>query len=106
MYIHLGKDVSVSKKNITGIFDIDVTTTSKDTRAFLKKCEDDNIVTNVSEDLPKSFILCNYEGQSHLYVSAITTATLRKRSGLPIQSSLYARENTLENSGNFIKDSQ
>ena len=84
MYIHLGRDVSVSKRDIIGIFDIDVTTTSKDTRAFLKSCEDGDMVTNVSEDLPKSYVLCTYDGRPHLFISAIASATLKKRSELPM----------------------
>ena len=72
------------KKDIIGIFDIDTATVSRDTRAFLKKCEDDDSVTNVSDDLPKSFVLCRYDDKAHLFVSAIASATLRKRSVLSI----------------------
>ena len=79
MHIHLGRDVSVRERDIVGIFDIDATTASKDTRAFLKKCEDENRVTNVSTELPKSFVLCRYDGQPHLFVSAISSSTLGKR---------------------------
>ena len=79
VYIHLGNDVSVRTEDLIGIFDIDTTTTSKDTRALLKKYEDEDNVTNVSADLPKSFILCRYDGETHLFVSAISSATLRKR---------------------------
>ena len=79
MYIHLGMDVSVRDEDIIGIFDIESTTTSLDTRSFLKKHEDENRVTNVSSDLPKAFVLCQYDDQPHLFISAISSLSLRKR---------------------------
>ena len=79
MYIHLGNDVAVRQKDIIGIFDFEKATVSKETRDFLKKCEQDNIVTNVSDDLPKSFVLCGLDGGGHVFISAISPATLFKR---------------------------
>jgi hypothetical protein len=58
---------------------METATVSKDTREFLKKCEESNIVTNVSPDLPNSFVLCRFEGRAHLFISAISASTLRKR---------------------------
>ena len=81
MYIHLGNDVSVRGRDIIGIFDMDTATASKDTRALLKKCEDEDMVTNVSSDLPKTFVLCRYDGRTHLFISSISSSTLRKRAG-------------------------
>jgi hypothetical protein len=79
VYVHLGRDVSVRAKDIIGIFDMETATVSKDSRAFLKRCEDGDAVTNVSDDLPKSFVLCRYEGSAHVFVSAISTPTLKRR---------------------------
>jgi len=79
MYLHLGNEVSVITRDVVGIFDLDCTTTSRDTRNFLSRCEDGDIVTNVSSDLPKSFILYCKSGRPHVYISAISTNTLRKR---------------------------
>ena len=79
MYIHLGNDVSVRTREIVGVFDMEATTISKDTRAFLSKCEDRDCVTDVSPDLPKSFILCSIDGTPQLYISAVAPATLAKR---------------------------
>ena len=37
-------------------------------------------ITNLSEDLPKSFILCQApQGQQRIYLSQLSTATLRSR---------------------------
>ena len=79
MYIHLGRDVSLKVADIIGIFDMETSTISKDTRAFLKQCEENNMVTNVSDDLPKCFILCRYNDQIQLFISAISSSTLKKR---------------------------
>ena len=79
MYLHLGNDISIRTRDIIGIFDLDTATTSKDTRDFLRRCEDNDIVTNVSDDLPKSFVLCRYNGEIQVFISAISSATLKKR---------------------------
>ena len=79
MYLHLGNEVSVRTRDLIGIFDLDITTVSGDTRDFLKRCEENDVVTNVSSDLPKSFVLCRYNGEIQVFISAISSATLKKR---------------------------
>jgi len=83
MYLHLGNEVSIRTCDLIGIFDLDVTTVSKDTREFLRRCEENDIVTNVSSDLPKSFVLCRYDGETHVFITAISSMTLRKRASYP-----------------------
>ena len=39
MYLHLGNDVIVNMNSVIGIFDMDNTSTSKRTRAFLARAE-------------------------------------------------------------------
>ena len=56
MYLNIGNDMAVRDKNIIGIFDMDNTSTSKRTREFLEKCEEEGQVVPC-DDLPKSFIL-------------------------------------------------
>jgi hypothetical protein len=79
VYIHLGNDVSIRASDVIGIFDMDRATVSKDTQAFLRRCEDEDMVTTVSRDLPKSFVLCRYNGRLQVFISAISTATLKRR---------------------------
>lgn len=79
MYLHLGNEVSIRTRDIIGIFDLETATLSKDTKDFLKRCEDGDIVTNVSSDLPKSFVLCRYNGELQVFISAISPFTLKKR---------------------------
>lgn len=79
MYLHLGNDVVVRSRDIIGIFDMDNTTVSKLTRQFLADAEKGGRVINVTAELPKSFIVCEHEGDETVYISQISAATLRGR---------------------------
>ena len=81
MYLHLGQNVVVPTKSIVGIFDLDNTTGSHLTRAFLKKAEKAGQIVNISDDLPKSFIICSDEGGTKIYLSQLASSTLYRRSG-------------------------
>ena len=79
MYLHLGQDTVVKDSEILGIFDLDTSTISKHTRDFLAKSEKSGNVVNVSEELPKSFILCSSKKGDKLYISQLSSKTLLKR---------------------------
>ena len=83
--MHLGRDIIVNEKDIIAIFDIDKTTIGKITKKYLYDCEKKRMVVNVSDDLPKSFIVCEYEGKITVYISQISTITLQKRSQAPLK---------------------
>ena len=55
MYLNIGNDMAVRQKSIVGIFDLDNTSTSKRTREFLQKAEQEGQVVPC-DDLPKSFV--------------------------------------------------
>ncbi|SHH78790.1 protein of unknown function [Sporobacter termitidis DSM 10068] len=80
MYLHLGQDVVVPIKSVLGIFDLDNTTGSQITRTFLKNAEKAGQIVNISDDLPKSFIVCSDDGQMKIYLSQLASSTLLKRS--------------------------
>ena len=82
MYLHLGRDVAVPEREIIGIFDLDTASFGKKTREFLARLEREGRVTGVSEELPKSFILCGGREKISLYISQISAATLLKRAEL------------------------
>lgn len=65
--------------DILAIMDIERTTTSNNTREFLKKCEEKGQVVTVSNEIPKSFILTVRNGKQTVYLSPISAATLKKR---------------------------
>lgn len=80
MYIHLGQETVVRKKDIIGIFDLDNTTVSAKTRDYLKIAEKKGQVVNVSTELPKSFVICSDKNGQKVYITQISSATLLKRS--------------------------
>ena len=86
MYLHVGQSVVVPFGDVIGIFDMDNTTASKLTRKTLEQSEQRGQVVNVSEDLPKSFILCQQRKKrgrkiqpAAFYLSQLTSSTLLRR---------------------------
>ena len=79
MYLHLGNDVVVDMSTVVGIFDMDNTTVSYQTRNFLAKAQKDGIVIDVAEDLPKSFIVTESGGKTCVYISSLASRTLYGR---------------------------
>lgn len=79
MYLHLGENVVLKDTDIIGIFDLDNTTVSKISRNFLSRMEKESKIINVSEKLPKSFLVSEYGGKQNVYISQISPSTLCKR---------------------------
>jgi hypothetical protein len=79
MYLHLGEKTAVRSDSIIGIFDLDNTTVSKNTREFLKQAEQHGQVVNVSYELPKSFVVCSEKGKNKVFISQISSQTLLRR---------------------------
>lgn len=80
MYLHLGQSVVVPYGEIIGLFDLDNTTGSHLTRKFLKRAEREGRVESITEDIPKTFVLCGApRGESKLYLAQLATATLVRR---------------------------
>ena len=78
MYLSIGNDLAVRARSIIGIFDMDNTTTSKRTREFLAKAEQNGEVVPC-DDLPKSFVLTAEYGLDRVYLTSLSAATLEKR---------------------------
>ncbi len=80
MYLHLGQSVVVRQKDILGIFDLDNTTSSFRTRKFLERADREGRTVTVTDDLPKSFVVCQgLDGKAVIYLSQLSSATLRGR---------------------------
>ncbi len=79
MFLHLGNDYIVFEKDIIAVFDFETTTVSKITREFLREAEDEEFIVNVSDDVPKSFIVTEIKGRSKVFISNIASSTLLKR---------------------------
>ena len=81
MYLHLGNDIAVRKREIVAIFDLDNTSQSAQTRRYLSAAEKAGRVVNAAGDeLPKSFVVCARDGQQTVYLSQLNSSTLLRRS--------------------------
>lgn len=79
MYLHLGQDTVIEAESIVAMFDIDACTVSKKARDFLTYAEKSGQVVNVSYELPKSFVVCEKDGKTTVYISQLATKTLKLR---------------------------
>ena len=86
MYLHIGNNKNIEKKDIVGIFNMDDTTVSQITKEFFKKAERKGALQLVAEELPKSFLLVqkkksvlkNKEAM-RVYLSQLSSVTLMQR---------------------------
>lgn len=77
MFLHLGQDTVIRTEQILGIFDLDNTTVSAQSRLFLTRAEKSGRVKTVSFELPKSFVVCLEEdGTETVYISQLSSQTL------------------------------
>ncbi len=79
MYLHLGSDTVVNTKNIISVLDLESTSVSKYSREFLKIAQEEGFVRNVTDELPKSVVICEEQGQSVVYITNISTKALSGR---------------------------
>ena len=92
MYLHLGQNIVVKESNVVGIFDLDNTTGTSITRKFLSAAEKAGNVTAISDDLPKSFIVCYDGNKQEVYLSQLSSATLMKRGKMPFTEEKVKRK--------------
>lgn len=91
MFLHLGGDCVIKSKDIVAILDTTSALKSKDSSAFLKTCEEEGFVKDISNDEVRSFIIVEWiektnrlEKGTHkivVYKSSISALTLQKRAG-------------------------
>ncbi|SCY63037.1 extracellular matrix regulator RemB [Alkaliphilus peptidifermentans] len=91
MFLHLGGEVVVHKKEIIAIFDIQSTLKAKNSRMFLQTCKDEGFIKEISNEEPRSFILTERvinkkktgkkSMKTIIYYSPISALTLQKRAG-------------------------
>ena len=78
MYLHAGRDFILNTRDIIGIFDPDTTSPGRITHEFLARAEKEGAVVDLSDDLPKSFIVTDFPIDT-VYVSQLSTAALKGR---------------------------
>ena len=80
MYLYLGQNTVVKTSSVVAIFDMDNTTQSKTTMDFLRRAEKQKRLISVSDELPKSFVVCAEPEGTTVYLSQLSASTLLKRS--------------------------
>ena len=80
MYINIGSNVMLLRKNITAVFDIETTTGSEITREFLGRSTRRHEVVTVTTDLPRAMVLYCEKGKNTLYVTDLSAAAIKRRS--------------------------
>lgn len=83
MFLYLGGDITVKSKEVIGIFDIEECSVSRTTAEFLNFSQKKGKIVNVSDEMPKSFIVTD----SKTYISNVSNRTI----------ALRARENQVKN---------
>ena len=78
MFLHLGGGVSVRLSDVLYIQDFAQTKASADNRRFFERLRQKNSVRDLSLGKPRSLILTHFG----VYLSGISSATLKKRSEL------------------------
>ena len=79
MYISIGGDMAVRDGSIIGIFDLDGCSMSKKTMEYLQNAEKNGVLLNVTEDIPKTFLVTEEYGMGKVYFTQLSAATLEKR---------------------------
>jgi hypothetical protein len=79
MYLHVGSNKNIRKKEIVGIFDIDNATISRTTRQYLAKAESRGEVSAACEELPRAFVLYREGEKNKICFSQLSSAALLGR---------------------------
>ena len=81
MYIHIGNSQMLVSKNIIGIFDLERTTVSGDTRKYINQAAKRKEAVYCTEDFPRSFVV-EFDRKTlseRVYISRLSCQTLKKR---------------------------
>ena len=80
MTLHIGGNTVVPIKSIIAIIDLKVIKDSIVSNEFIQIAEDEDFVVEVSDEETKSLVLTEYEKETVIYMSPISSTTLLKRS--------------------------
>lgn len=75
MFLFIGGDKTILTKELIGIFNIEECSVSRITADYLAHCQKTGKISEVSFDLPKSFIVTD----NKTYLSNVSNDTIRKR---------------------------
>jgi regulator of extracellular matrix RemA (YlzA/DUF370 family) len=81
MYLHIGNGMVVDDREIVGIFDIDYCSVDRRTRRYLSNAQKEGRIIDVSQEIPKSFIIVDGADGEKVYITNVSPSTLTKRAG-------------------------
>ena len=79
MYITLGSSVSVKKRDVIGIFELDTAPADSQVMEFLKENEKKKNVTVVGDGIPKAFVVTNDGKETRVYITTISASSIKGR---------------------------
>ena len=79
MFLHVGNGRNIRTRDIFGIFDMDNATISQITRKYLSSNEKNHSVETVADEIPKSFIIYEADGEFKICFSPLSTSALLGR---------------------------
>ena len=85
-YLQLEKGESIDKNEIIGIFDLDMASMSQNTNEIFRRMEEERGVISLSNDLPKSFLLTDGEYADRIYITGLSTESIKKRIDVDIKA--------------------
>lgn len=71
-FLSVSQNISIENENIIGIFDMDTSTVSPDTRSFLRASQAKGELISDVRDIPKSFVVTG----NKVYLSQLSSQTL------------------------------
>lgn len=75
MFLFIGGDKTIRSQKLIGIFNIEECSVSRITADYLACCQKTGKISEVSFDLPKSFVVTD----NKTYLSNVSNDTIRKR---------------------------
>lgn len=79
MYLHIGKDFVINKKDIIAILNIEYIKNTKEYKSMYKSLEESKCIINVAENQAKTFILVEKDKKIKGYITNIGANTIGKR---------------------------
>jgi hypothetical protein len=79
MYLRISNSCVILKSDIIGIFDMDNTTVSRQGKNFLPEAEKNGCVIYSADDLPKSYVVAESNGEMKVYLSSHSSKVLINR---------------------------
>lgn len=103
MYLEIGNDLLIESRAVLGVFDLDNTSWSKRTRAFLEAAQENGELIDAAEELPKSFVLTQEFGAQRVYLTKYNAAVLTRRFETARERAAYPFGKELQNERRSIE---